>query len=220
MTDSISPSVNTEAVIRANTRPKVVPGLEPLQLWQADELTPLWEATEADLQARRMGPPFWAFPWAGGQAVCRYLLATPELVEGRSVLDLAAGSGMIAILAAKLGAARAAANDIDPYCEAAVALNANLNGVQVDWLAGDLLGRAPPAFDVIVAGDVFYEAEMAKRFLAFLQDAHAAGALVLVGDPGRTYFPRSAFTQVAEYEVATTREIESMTIKTARVWRL
>ena len=209
-----------KSLIRANTRATPVPGLEPLALWQADELTPIWEATEADLERHRMGPPFWAFAWAGGQAVARLLRDDPARVAGRRVLDLACGSGLLAVAARRLGAAEAAANDVDPFCEAAVALNAELNDVSVRWLGGDLFSAGPPAFDVILAGDVFYEQEMARRFLAYLQAARAAGADVLVGDPGRTYFPRDAFRRVAEYDVATTTEIESMTLKTARVWTL
>lgn len=206
-------------IIRANTQPRPVAGLG-LSIWTADELTPLWEATEADLERHRMGPPFWAFPWAGGQAVSRYILENPQVVAGRSVLDLAAGSGLVALAAMKAGAASATANDIDPFCEPAVALNAGLNGVTVGWLGGDLLGAAPPAFDVLTAGDVFYEKEMARRFLAFLEAAHGAGIDVIVGDPGRTYFPRDSFRLVAEYDIETTTEIESMPVKSARVWRL
>lgn len=208
-----------EDIIRANTRPRPVAGLG-LSIWTADQLTPLWEATEADLERHRMGPPFWAFPWAGGQAVSRYLLENPGLVAGRSVLDLAAGSGLVALAAMKAGAASAAANDIDPFCEPAVRLNAELNGLPVQWLGGDLLGSPPPAFDVLAAGDVFYEKEMARRFLAFLEAAHEQGVSVIVGDPGRTYFPRDSFRLAAEYEIETTTEIESMPIKSARVWRL
>lgn len=208
------------AFIRANTRAAPVAGLAPIRLWTADELTPIWEATEADLAKANVDPPFWAFPWAGGQAVSRYLLDNPEIVAGLRVLDLACGSGLCAIAAVKAGATCVEANDIDPMCEAAVAENAALNGVAIDWLGGDLLGAAPPAVDVLLAADVFYEQDMAKRFLAFLRRAADAGVRVIVGDPGRTYFPRDAFTQVAEYDVATTTEIENRPVKSARVWRL
>ncbi len=216
-TDSLSGRI---AFIRANTRPVEVAGLEPLQIWTADELTPIWEATEADLAKANVDPPFWAFAWAGGQAVARYLLDNPEMAAGKRVLDLACGSGLCALAAARAGAALVLANDIDPVCEAAVAANAELNGLRLEWLGGDLLEADPPRADVILAGDVFYEEGMAQRFLAFLRRASQAGARVIVGDPGRMYFPRDAFTQAAEYDVTTTTEIENNPVKSARVWTL
>jgi predicted nicotinamide N-methyase len=208
------------AFIRANTRTAAVAGLEPLQIWTADELTPIWEATEADLAKVNVAPPFWAFPWAGGQAVSRWLLDNPQSVAGKRVLDLACGSGLCALAAARAGAAQVFANDIDPICEAAMAANAELNGVAVDWLGGDLLDAATPDVDVVLAGDVFYEQQMAKRFLACFRRAAEAGVQVIVGDPGRMYFPREAFTLLAEYDVVTTMEIENNPVKTARVWKL
>ena len=207
------------AFIRANTRIAQAPGL-PLLLHQADELTPLWEATEKDLSAANLAPPFWAFPWAGGQALSLYLLEHPEAVRGKRVLDLASGSGLVAIAAALAGGADVAANDIDPICEAAVALNAELNGVAIRYIAGSLLDGDPPAFDVVLAADVFYEQRPAQMFRAFLERCRASGASIFAGDPGRTYFPRDAFVQVAEYAVATTTEIENHPIQTARVWTL
>jgi predicted nicotinamide N-methyase len=207
------------AFIRANTRPIGVAGL-PIRIFTADELTPIWEATEKDLEKHNIAPPFWAFPWAGGQALARHVLDHPELVRGKMVLDLASGSGLVAIAAAKAGAAVVEANDIDPMCEAAIAVNAELNGVAVEYLCGDLLGGAMPEADVILAADVFYEEGPARRFLAFLQQAYAAGISVLAGDPGRTYFPKGAFKLLAEYDVETSMEIENNLVKTARVWTL
>lgn len=207
------------AFIRANTRALGVPGLDPIAIWTADELTPIWEAREADLQRHGVEPPFWAFPWAGGQALARYILDHPETVRGRRVLDLASGSGLVAIAAAK-ASGEVTANDIDPMCEAAVAANAELNGVAIGWRAGNLLEATPEDFDVILAGDVFYEATPAQRFLAFFKLMHQRGCAIFVGDPGRTYFPRDAFRQLAEYEVATSTEIENRPVKTARVWTL
>ena len=207
------------AFIRSNTRVVRVPGL-PLRMHQADELTPIWAATEKDLAASNIAPPFWAFPWAGGQALARHLLDHPETVRDKRVLDLASGSGLVAIAAAMAGAASVTANDIDPMCEAAIAANAELNGVEVSYAAGDLLDAPLAAVDVILAADVFYEQTPATHFLAFLQRAHAAGTAVYAGDPGRTYFPRDVFRQVAEYEVTTSTEIENTPIKTARVWTL
>jgi predicted nicotinamide N-methyase len=208
-----------KAFIRANTRVASAPGL-PIRLQTADELTPLWEATEKDLAAANVAPPFWAFPWAGGQALSRYVLDNPEIVRGKRVLDLASGSGLVAVAAALAGAAEVVANDIDPMCEAAVSLNAELNGVNITYLAGNLLDGDPPDFDVILAADVFYEQRPAQMFRAMLERCHANGSNILAGDPGRTYFPRDAFMQVAEYAVETTTEIENHPIQTARVWTL
>ena len=156
-----------KAFIRANTRVVEAPGL-PIRMHQADELTPIWEATERDLAEANVAPPFWAFPWAGGQALARYTLDHPELVRGKRVLDLASGSGLVAIAAALAGAAEIIANDIDPMCEAAVALNAELNAVAIRYLAGNLLDAPPPACDIILAADVFYEQTPARLFRAFL----------------------------------------------------
>jgi predicted nicotinamide N-methyase len=206
------------SLIRANTRPIAVGGLGGITIFTADKLTPIWEATEKDLAAHNIAPPFWAFPWAGGQALSRYLLDHPEIAQGKRVLDLASGSGLVAIAAAKAGAAEVIANDIDPMCEAAISINAEINNVDIRYIGSDLLAADPPAVDVILAADVFYEQTPAKRFLAFLQRAHAKGITVFAGDPGRTYFPRDAFRQVAEYEVATSTEIENVPVKTARVW--
>ena len=196
-----------------------MPGL-PIRIYTADELTPIWEATEKDLAEANVAPPFWAFPWAGGQALSRYVLDNPDLVRGKLVLDLASGSGLVAVAAALAGAAQVVANDIDPMCEAAVALNAELNGVSIDYLGGNLLDGDPPDYDVILAADVFYEQTPARLFRAMLERCHANGSLILAGDPGRTYFPRDAFRQVAEYDVTTTTEIENNPVKSARVWTL
>lgn len=210
---------DARAFIRANTRVVTVPGL-PVRMYQADELTPIWEATEKDLAAANIAPPFWAFPWAGGQALSHYLLDNPQLVRGKRVLDIACGSGLVGVAAALSGAASVIANDIDPICEASVSLNAELNGVRVGWRAGDLLEADLPEVDVILAADVFYEQRPAQMFRAFLERAHANAVTVYAGDPGRTYFPRDAFRQVAEYAVETTTEIENNPVKTARVWTL
>jgi predicted nicotinamide N-methyase len=207
------------AFIRANTRVAQVPGL-PIRMHIADELTPIWEATEKDLAAANVAPPFWAFPWAGGQALARYVLDNPETVRGKRVLDIACGSGLVAIAAALAGATEIVANDIDPMCEAAVRLNAELNGVAVSYKGGNLLEGAPPPYDVILAADVFYEQTPARLFREMLQRAHASGSIILAGDPGRTYFPRDVFRQVAEYAVETTTEIENNPVKFARVWTL
>lgn len=216
---TIATLAEAKAFIRANTRAASVPGL-PIRIHTADELTPIWEATEKDLAEANVAPPFWAFPWAGGQALSHYVLDNPDLVRGKLVLDLASGSGLVAVAAAMAGAAQVVANDIDPMCEAAVALNAELNGVSIDYLGGNLLDGDPPDYDVILAADVFYEQTPARLFRTMLERCHANGSLILAGDPGRTYFPRDAFRQVAEYAVETTTEIENNPVKSARVWTL
>jgi predicted nicotinamide N-methyase len=208
-----------KAFIRANTRAIPVAGLG-ISIFTADELTPIWEATEKDLAKHNIAPPFWAFPWAGGQALSHYVLDHPETVHGKRVLDLASGSGLVALAAARSGAAEVIANDIDPMCEAAIAVNSDLNGATIRYLGGNLLKAGLPNVDVILAADVFYEQTPARHFLAYLKRAHAGGIAIYAGDPGRSYFPSGAFTQVAEYAVETSREIENAPMKTARVWTL
>jgi predicted nicotinamide N-methyase len=204
--------------IRANTRIRPVEDL-PLSFWQADEITPIWTATEHDLEAARLAPPFWAFAWAGGQAIARWIYENPDIVRGKRTLDLACGCGVAAIAAAQCGAKKSLANDIDPMCEAATLLNAELNNVTVGWLGGDLIGSTPPGVDIILAGDVFYEKPMAEAFLAFLTRCKASGIDVIVGDPGRSYFPKG-LSLLADYAIPTTMELESMLVKQTRVWRL
>ncbi|HEV8174174.1 MAG TPA: 50S ribosomal protein L11 methyltransferase, partial [Actinoplanes sp.] len=172
--------------VRAHTRIAPVPLVPELVLHQADEPISLWEETEAG--GGEQPPPFWAFAWAGGQALARHVLDAPELVAGRDVLDLATGSGLVAIAAARAGAWPVTANDIDPLALAAARANAAANGVDVRFVEGDLL-ETDDRYAVILAGDVFYSREMSKRVLPFLRRAAARGALVLVGDPGRAYLP-------------------------------
>lgn len=212
--------------VRANTRLMDVPGLSlthtgmprAMQLWLADEITPIWTATEAGLESTGIDPPFWAFPWAGGQAVARLVLERPEIVRGQRVLDIASGSGMIAIAAASAGAAHVLANDIDPLCEAALALNSYANGVNAGWLGGNLLDQAVPDVDVILAGDIFYQKQMADQFLAWLGKAVEQGISVYAGDPGRAYAPVSG-APLAAYDIDTTFDLEGVTSRRARVWK-
>jgi predicted nicotinamide N-methyase len=208
------------AFIRANTRLQTVPHAPEISLWLADEITPIWRLTEEELGRIGLPPPFWAFAWAGGQALARWLLDNPEEVAGQRVLDFAAGSGLVGIAAMRAGAASGLCADIDPFCGAAVAVNAQANGVVLDFTEADLLAAPPPDVDVICAGDVFYEKPMAERVLAWLGAARANGTRVLIGDPGRTYFPRSGLTFLAEYAVPTTRELEDLAVKRSSVWAL
>ena len=214
------PIADPAAFVLANTRLQAVPHAPEIALWLADEVTPIWRLTEEELGELGLPPPFWAFAWAGGQALARYLLDHPQEVAGKRVLDFAAGSGLVGIAAMKAGAASVLCADIDPFCAAAVAANAAANRVTLDFTADDLLDAPPPAVDVICAGDVCYERPMSDRVLAWLAQARADGARVLIGDPGRTYFPREGLTFLAEYRVPTTRELEDQEIKRAAVWAL
>ncbi len=214
------PIADPAAFILANTRLQAVPHAPEISLHLADEVTPIWRLTEEELGELGLPPPFWAFAWAGGQALARYLLDHPHEVAGKRVLDFAAGSGLVGIAAMKAGAASVLCADIDPFCAAAVAANAAANGVAVDFTADDLLDAPPPQVDVICAGDVCYERPMTDRVLAWLAQAVAKGARVLIGDPGRTYFPREGLTFLAEYRVPTTRELEDQEVKRSSVWAL
>jgi predicted nicotinamide N-methyase len=199
-------------VVRANTRPQPVPLVPEITLWRSDEDPfAVWERTGPDV-------PYWAFPWAGGQALARHLLDRPALVAGRSVLDLASGSGLVAIAAALAGAGQVTAVDVDPLAVAAIGLNATANGVTVTALRADLLDSPGPVVDVLLAGDVCYDVGLTARILPFISRAAAAGATVLLGDPGRDYFPRTGFRRVAGYAVPGTARLESRDVTPATVW--
>jgi predicted nicotinamide N-methyase len=210
---------NTEAFVRANTalaRPLHVP---EIVLHLADEAHDLWHRTEEELQAIGVPPPFWAFAWAGGQGLARYVLDHPETIRGKTVLDFASGSGLVAIAAAKAGARTVAASDIDPFCAAAIALNTRANGVAVDWVLEDLIG-VDDGWDAVLAGDVFYDRPLAERLLPWFATLRARGALVLVGDPGRSYLPKTGLTARATYSVPVTRVLEDAEVKRTTVWKV
>ena len=204
--------------IRERTAPAPVPLAPELSLWQATELTPLWHATAAELHGWD-DSPYWAFPWAGGQALARHVLDHPAVVAGRRVVDFAAGSGLVAIAAARAGARDVVAIDVDPFCRAAVALNAELNGVEIPFRDDDPLGAPLPDCDVVLAGDVFYERDLAAGATAWFAALAARGTLVLAGDAGRVYAPRAGFVEVAAHDVPTTVEIEDAPVRRARVLR-
>jgi predicted nicotinamide N-methyase len=208
------------AFIRDNTRLQPPPHTPELSLHLADEITPIWKLTEEALEEIGLPPPFWAFAWAGGQALARYILDHPEIVAGKRVIDFATGSGLVAIAAMKAGAASVLAADIDVFCEAAVGLNAEANGVTVSFTDVNLLDAPPPETDVLLAGDICYERPMAEAVMAWLGQGRAAGATVLIGDPGRTYFPKDGLEKLAEYQVPTTRELEDFAVKRTSVWTL
>lgn len=209
-----------KAFIPANTRLQVVPHAPEISLWLADEITPIWRMTEEELGELGLPPPFWAFAWAGGQALSRWLLDNPAEVQAKRVLDFACGSGLVGIAALKAGAREVLGADIDPFCAAAVALNAQANGVRMEFTGVDLLEAAPPEVDLICAGDVCYEKPMTERVLAWLRLARANGTRVLIGDPHRTYFPREGLEFLAEYQVETTRELEDFAVKRSSVWAM
>ena len=205
--------------ILANTKLLPVPLVPEIRLYVAEESLAIWRQTEEELGRMNVPPPWWAFAWAGGQALARYVLDNPARCAGRSVLDLGAGSGLAGIAAVKAGAARVLAADTDPFASAAIALNAAANDVALEATRDDLLSAAPSGCDLILVGDLFYERALAERVLAFLQAAVQQGAAILVGDPRRSYFPGECFTQVAEYSVPVTRDLEDMEIKHTSVWR-
>jgi predicted nicotinamide N-methyase len=179
-----------------------------LELWE------LWQRTGRD------EPPFWAYPWAGGQALARYLLDHPGIVAGRRVLDVASGSGLVAIAAARAGAASVLAGDIDPHAVAAIAINASANGVEVDARVFDLAADEPGDAEVVLAGDVFYQRELAELALRFLRAATSAGAEVLVADPGRAFVPADCLTSLERYQVPVLTAIEDAPVKTVTIYRL
>ena len=206
------------AFIRAQTRLLPTPHAPEITLYLADEATELWQKTEDELGKIGLPPPFWAFAWAGGQALARYLLDHPALIAGRSVLDFASGSGLVAIAAAKAGAAQVEACDIDDFALAAMQLNAQANGVALQIRSDDLIGR-DEGWQVVLAGDVSYERDMAQNVTDWLYGLSRRGALVLVGDPGRAYLDRQRLEAVAEYQVPVTRTLEDCEIKRSQVWR-
>ncbi len=208
-----------DAFIRANTQLLAPPHTPEIRLHLATELVPIWQKTEEELAAIGVPPPFWAFAWAGGQALARYLLDHPDTVQGKRVLDFASGSGLSAIAAAKAGARDVLATEIDPFAIAAIGLNASENGVAIASTLEDMIGR-DDGWDTVLAGDVCYEREMAARVFAWLRSLAGRGALVLMGDPGRNYLPSSNLVEIAAYDVQTTRELEDREVRRTKVWQI
>jgi predicted nicotinamide N-methyase len=207
------------ALVRANTR-LMAPSLVPeLKLHLAGVATELWEATEATLERTGLPPPYWAFAWPGGQALARHLLDNPGIAKGKRVLDFAAGCGVAALAAARTGAAQVVASKIDAFARAALTLNAEANGLALDILDRDVLSTPAEDWDLILAGDVFYEKPMAARAWPWLRDAAARGTAVLVADPGRAYLPQDGLAEIARYTVPTTLDLEDRTERVTRVLR-
>jgi predicted nicotinamide N-methyase len=212
-------SQERRAFITAQTAIATPPLTPEIRLHLATEITPIWQATEATLEASNLPPPYWAFAWPGGQAVTRFLLDNPDRMRGNRVLDFAAGSGLSAIGAAMAGADEVIANEIDDFAAEAIAINALLNGVPVAVLRHDIIGRNE-GWDVVLAGDVCYERPMAERVIPWLRALAGAGVTVLMGDPGRAYLPDQGLVEVARYDVPTSKELEDRELRVTRVLRL
>jgi predicted nicotinamide N-methyase len=208
--------MNPEAFIRVNTALIAPPLVPEIELHLATEVVPLWRATEEELEKIGVPPPYWAFAWAGGQALARYVLDHPSLVAGKNVLDIGSGSGLVGLAAAKAGAAHVLAADIDAFAGAAMRLNAAANGLELTVTQDDMIGCAG-TWDIILVGDLFYERPLAERLLAWLQSLDGAA---LLGDPGRSYFPKSGVEKLATYNVETTRDLEDREIRQTGVYRL
>jgi len=204
--------------IRAHTILSPHPMVPEIQLWRATEITPIWQATESWLAERNIEPPFWAFAWPGGLATARHVLDHPEIVAGKRVLDFAAGGGIAAIACAMAGAASVEAAEIDPLAAAAITLNAQANGVTVTAIAGDVVGQAN-RWDLILCGDVCYEAPMTGHILPWLLSL-TAKADIWIADPGRAYLPKAGLDPFARYRVATTRELEDREEREVVLYRL
>ena len=211
--------LDTSAFIHAHTRIDVPPHVPELRLHLADDAVTLWLLVEEQLQETNLPPPFWAFAWAGGQALARHVLDHPEIVRGKRVLDVASGSGLVGIAAMKAGAAAVTCADIDGIAATAATLNAALNDVRLTTSDTDPL-LADTDADVVLVGDLFYDRAIADRLLAWLQAQVAHGCAVLVGDPGRRFLPVAVLEKVAEYDVPTTKMLEDAEVKRTGVWRL
>lgn len=207
-----------ERFILDNTAPMAPPHVHEITLRLADEAHDLWRRTEEELAEIGLPPPFWAFAWAGGQGLARYVLDHPEIVSGRRVLDFASGSGLVAIAAMKAGAVSVEAADIDPFCETAIRLNAAANDVTIGFNSQDQVG-IDSGWDVVLAGDVFYEKPFADRLLPWFSALKARGTDILIGDPGRAYLPSTGLERLATYEVPVTRALEDAEVKRTTVWR-
>jgi len=210
-------------IVRSGTELGPVPLVPEIRLLQAGDPISVWQSTEEAAGRTGLDPPFWAFAWAGGQALARYLLDHPEVARGRRVIDIASGSGLVAIAAARAGAAAVTAYDIDPLAAAAITANADANGVTVHAVCADPLNEdapPPPGTDLVLAADAFYERELAGQVMRFLERSHARGTSVLAGDFGRAYLPRARLTPLASYDVSGLSTLEGTDVKRTTVWAL
>jgi predicted nicotinamide N-methyase len=214
-----NPTLDHAAFVLAHTTIGTVPAVPEIRLHLSHDVIGLWAQTEAEAGEPDRQPPFWGFAWAGGQALARYVLDHPQMVAGRTVIDLGSGSGLTAIAAAQAGASAVLASDLDPFAFAAIGLNAAANGVSIDT-AGDLLDERADDVDVVLAGDIWYEKELSVRALAYCQRAAGNGAIVLVGDIGRRFLPRELMRELATYDVPVLADLENTGIKKALVLAL
>ena len=205
--------------VRSNTVLTASSLVPEIRLHLATEILPLWNKTEDEIEKNGLPPPYWAFAWPGGQALARHILDHPDYVRGRRVLDIGAGSGLVAVAAAMAGAARSEAAEIDPFSLAAIAMNAEENGAAVEILGDDVIGTAS-RWDALLVGDMCYERPLAERLTTWLEACAQAGALVLLGDPGRAYLPRTGLKEVARYRVPTSLDLEDRVERETIVWRL
>jgi predicted nicotinamide N-methyase len=212
--------LDRETFIRENLAVDTAPLVPEVELYLASEITPIWRATAAELEAVGMPPPFWAFCWPGGQALARYILDNPETFRGRRVLDFAAGGGVASIALAKAGAASVTASEIDSYAIAALKLNAEINNVCFEITEADLTRMESQGWDMVIAGDVCYERPMSERVTSWLRELADAGVTVLMADPGREYAPRAGLIELASYEIPTSRELEDREMRTTVLWRM
>jgi predicted nicotinamide N-methyase len=211
-----------------NTEVLAPPHVPEIRLHLASDVSDLWHKTEGELAEIGLPPPFWAFAWAGGQGLARYVLDNAEMVRGKAILDIASGSGLVAIAAGMAGARLSVANDTDPFASHASTVNAALNNVSVDFSDEDFLSLQPGKlvrdklhqFDCIFAGDVFYDSQMSLKIWPLLQEAAAMNKLVLVGDPGRSYLPNEGLEKLVEYEVPVFGELEDASVKKTAIWQV
>lgn len=215
-----APSAAPASFIRRNTALHEPPLAPEVKLHLATEIVPIWQMTEDELEKSGLPPPFWAFAWAGGQALSRYILDNPDIVRGKSVLDFGAGSGLIGIAAAKAGAKNVLSADIDNFAVEAIRINAASNGVDVQATPEDLVGVENRGWEVILVGDMCYERPLAERIETWLRRLAGEGVTVLIGDPGRTYLPKSGLEKLISYAVMTTRELEDTDVRNTSVWRV
>ncbi|MDX5366378.1 MAG: methyltransferase [Alphaproteobacteria bacterium] len=213
-------SADPAGFIRRNTALHEPPLVPEVKLHLATEIVPIWQMTEEELEKSGLPPPFWAFAWAGGQALSRYILDNPEIVAGKSVLDFGGGSGLIGVAAAKAGAKSVISADIDQFAVEAITLNAKANDVQVEATAEDLVGVENRGWQIILVGDMCYERPLAERIETWLRRLAGEGATVLIGDPGRTYLPKTGLEKLVSYAVMTTRELEDTDVRNTSVWRV
>ena len=211
-------ALTADIVLRDHTRIGSAPLTPELRFHLADPQSDLWRQEEEALIAQGVPSPFWAFAWGGGQALARLVLDQPERVKDKRVLDFACGCGVAGIAAAKAGADLVTGTEIDAFAVHAARANARLNDVPMQVLHADLVG-ADDGWDVVLAGDVFYETEAGAAITDWLESLHDRGALVLIGDPGRAYLPKDKLSIMARFEAPRAGDLEDQDVGAARVWR-